>query len=167
MDAINANDVLTLHRDYWRLRRPIERRLYEIVRKHCGGKAEWRISVANLHIKSGSKATRREFRRKLNEVIEDNHLPDFTVELENDVLIARPRDGLKERLSAPQKSNIGQTKLDAKAKSKAKKYAGGWALDFLETQWRAFCESQGVTVRSAEAHFIDFCKRYVEKNGRI
>ncbi|MCA9184408.1 MAG: replication initiator protein A [Pirellulaceae bacterium] len=32
--------MLTLHRDYFRLRKPLERRVYEIARKHCGPKAE-------------------------------------------------------------------------------------------------------------------------------
>ena len=34
-NAIRAQEVLTLHRDYFRLRKPIERRIYEIARKHC------------------------------------------------------------------------------------------------------------------------------------
>ena len=35
-NAIEANEVLTLHRDYFRLRKPLERRIYEIARNHCG-----------------------------------------------------------------------------------------------------------------------------------
>ena len=33
--------VLTLHPDYFRLKKPIERRIYELARKHCGKKPEW------------------------------------------------------------------------------------------------------------------------------
>jgi len=33
-------NVLTLHRDYFRLRKPIQRRIYELARKHCGNQEE-------------------------------------------------------------------------------------------------------------------------------
>ena len=36
--AIRAGEVLTLNRDYFRLGKPYERRVYEIARKHCGPK---------------------------------------------------------------------------------------------------------------------------------
>src|SRR3546814_10297510 len=40
-NAIRSNEVLTLNRQYFRIRKPLARRLYEIARKHCGwpGKA--------------------------------------------------------------------------------------------------------------------------------
>ena len=44
-EAIQARHVLTLHPDYFRLRKPLERRVYEIARKFCGRQAEWRISL--------------------------------------------------------------------------------------------------------------------------
>jgi hypothetical protein len=43
-NAINAHEVLTLNRNYFRLRKPLKRRVYEIVRKHCGSKDRWLIS---------------------------------------------------------------------------------------------------------------------------
>lgn len=36
MRALAANEVVTISQDYFRLRRPLERRIYEIARKHCG-----------------------------------------------------------------------------------------------------------------------------------
>ena len=35
-NAVQAHEVLTIHRNYFRLRKPLERRLYELARKHCG-----------------------------------------------------------------------------------------------------------------------------------
>ncbi len=35
-DAVLGREILTLHHDDLRLRKPIERRVYEIARKHCG-----------------------------------------------------------------------------------------------------------------------------------
>jgi hypothetical protein len=65
-NAIRANEVLTLNRDYFRLRKPIERRIYEIARKHCGRKKEWSIGLALLHKKSGSQGNVRLFKQSCN-----------------------------------------------------------------------------------------------------
>jgi plasmid replication initiation protein len=35
-NAVLGREVLTLHRGYFRLRKPLERRIYELGRKHCG-----------------------------------------------------------------------------------------------------------------------------------
>ena len=42
-NAVLGHEVLTLHRDYFRLRKPLERRVYEIARKHCGQQDRWSI----------------------------------------------------------------------------------------------------------------------------
>ena len=61
-NAIEANEVLTLHPDYFRLRKPLERRIYEIVRKHCGNKQSWRIGTKLLLKKTGSQTPLWKFR---------------------------------------------------------------------------------------------------------
>lgn len=60
-NAINAREVLTLSRNYFRLRKPLERRLYEIARKHCGYKQRWAIGLTKLKEKWGSYSTDKEF----------------------------------------------------------------------------------------------------------
>jgi plasmid replication initiation protein len=66
-NAINEQgaDILTISRDYFRLRKPLERRLYEIARKHCGRNPSWRFKVETLHERTGSTSTLPEFRRML------------------------------------------------------------------------------------------------------
>jgi plasmid replication initiation protein len=76
-NAIQAHEVLTIHRDYFRLRRPLERRLYELARKHCGHQTMWSIGLELLKEKAGSKCTLREFRRMVREVAEADTLPDY------------------------------------------------------------------------------------------
>lgn len=75
--AIMHQNVLTISPDYFRLRRPLERRLYELCRKHCGSQKRWAIRLETLHRKSGSTATRTEFRRHIINTTESNHLPDY------------------------------------------------------------------------------------------
>ena len=76
-NAVQANEVLTINPDYFRLRKPIERRLYELARKHCGVQPDFTIGVALLQEKCGSKAKLFEFRRMLREIIADDLLPDY------------------------------------------------------------------------------------------
>lgn len=82
-NAVQANEVLTINTDYFRLRRPIERRLYELARKHCGAQARFLISVELLKDKSGSQSTLKEFRRVLRELIEADALPDYRMMLDD------------------------------------------------------------------------------------
>lgn len=80
-NAITANEVLSMHPDYFRLRKPIERRLYEIARKHCGQQVKWRIGIDLLHRKTGSRAPLKQFRFVLKELATRNHLPGYRLVL--------------------------------------------------------------------------------------
>ncbi|MFT4171138.1 MAG: replication initiator protein A [Rhodocyclaceae bacterium] len=75
--SVEANRVLTLSRSYFRLRKPLDRRIYELARKHCGEQPRWRVSLAVLHQKSGSTATLRRFRFDLRALAESGDLPDY------------------------------------------------------------------------------------------
>src|SRR5690606_12071912 len=85
-NAITAQEVLTLHRNYFRLRKPLERRIYEIARKHCGRQREWRISLGALQRKCGSSSTSREFKRLVTAIVEQDashgHMPDYALRLD-------------------------------------------------------------------------------------
>ncbi len=80
-NAVSAFEVLTIHPDYFRLRKPIARRLYEIARKHCGHQASWSIGLELLREKAGSKSTTNEFRRAVRAVVADDSLPEYRVVL--------------------------------------------------------------------------------------
>jgi len=83
-NAVQAHEVLTIHRDYFRLRKPLERRLYEIARKHCGQQAMWSIGLKLLQEKCGSKSTLFEFRRAIREIIQADTLPEYRLSLDTD-----------------------------------------------------------------------------------
>ena len=95
--AIEAKQVKTISPDYFRLRKPLDRRIYELCAKHCGKQKEWYISLENLHKKSGSMATLREFRRAVRSLVASNDLPDYrlTYDDKKDVLKVRNRDLFK------------------------------------------------------------------------
>lgn len=96
-NAVQAHEVLTLNADYFRLRKPIERRLYELARKHCGDQPYFVIGVQLLQEKCGSKSALFEFRRALREIIEADTLPDYRMSLNaaKDQVIFSTRDPKK------------------------------------------------------------------------
>lgn len=63
--AVTSLDVLTYDREYYRLSSGMEKRLYEIFRKHCGKQNSWKIGEEALFVKSGSRGDIRNFRRFL------------------------------------------------------------------------------------------------------
>ncbi len=82
-NAVQAHEVLTINSNYFRLRRPLERRLYELARKHCGDQPRFAISVELLKDKCGSQSSLKEFRRSLRELIEADTLPDYRMSLDD------------------------------------------------------------------------------------
>lgn len=83
-NAILGREVLTISRDYFRLRKGLERRLYELARKHCGRQTRWKVGLEILHKKSGSSSTLREFRRKVSGIAKTDHMPDYRLVYEAD-----------------------------------------------------------------------------------
>ncbi|MET3109112.1 plasmid replication initiation protein [Oxalobacteraceae bacterium GrIS 1.18] len=78
--VVEEKSVLTIAPTYFELRKPLEKRLYEIGKKHCGNQTEWLIGEAELQQKCGSRAEAREFRRMMKEIIKDNNIPDYGIE---------------------------------------------------------------------------------------
>lgn len=75
--SVEARHVLTLDRAYFGLRRPLDRRLYELARKHCGAQPRWRVSLATLHEKSGSTDALRKLRAAVRGL--GDRLPGYRV----------------------------------------------------------------------------------------
>lgn len=83
-NAIHALEVLTIHPDYFRLRKPLARRLYEIARKHCGHQEKWTIGLELLQAKAGSRSTLKEFRRSVRGILSDGGLPEYRLTIDED-----------------------------------------------------------------------------------
>lgn len=75
--AVVGHEVLTLDRDYFRLSSSIDRRVYELARKHCGNQKEWSIGLVLLQKKTGSRSDLREFREQIRERVVSDHLPEY------------------------------------------------------------------------------------------
>ena len=147
--AVMAKSVLTLSRDYFRLRKPLERRIYELARKHCGRQREWRVSVETLLTKSGSSSPRRVFRAMLREMIASNHLPDYELaEKPGDILRVTRRDALIE---------VEGPRLSPETLEAAKARLPGADVYALEAEWRQYWAKSGrPRLRSPDAAFLGF-----------
>ncbi|MDJ0630809.1 MAG: replication initiator protein A [Rhodobacter sp.] len=134
--AVLRKSVLTLNRDYFRLRKPLERRIYELCRKHCGRQPSWRVSVETLCKKSGSGSPRRVFRAMLRAMIAADHLPDYRLEEEpGDILRVTPRAAVIEPGDRP--------RLDPETLRAARALAPGWDVHALESDWAAWWARTG------------------------
>ncbi|MBM2886499.1 replication initiator protein A [Chromobacterium phragmitis] len=76
-------EVLTLDPAYFRLSKSIEKRLYEIARKHCGDQTMWKINIDLLAEKVGTSRPRRQFRSELRDVIKTDALPEYRLALDH------------------------------------------------------------------------------------
>ena len=82
--SVQSMQVLTLSRDYFRLRKALDRRVYELARKYCGNQSKWRVSMEVLHKKTGSTSSVKEFRRAMKSLVQSNELPDYRVLFDED-----------------------------------------------------------------------------------
>jgi len=78
-NAIVGLEVLTINRDYFRLSRALERRLYELARKHCGHQIKWVVGLEVLYKKSGSNSPLKRFRLEVKNIAKADNLPDYWV----------------------------------------------------------------------------------------
>ncbi|GAW37419.1 replication initiator protein A [Roseovarius sp. A-2] len=157
MRAIEASEVVSISPDYFRLRRPLERRLYEIARKHCGSQKRWHIGLEKLQAKTGSNAPLKRFRLNLRQIIEEDHTPFYRFELDaNDLVIVRPRSAkveLRDDIRIPEWA-------EEKARSIARDK--GWDYYALQTKWLDFARAEtgrGNPPENAGAAFVAYCQK--------
>ncbi len=160
-DAIENNHVLTLSRQYFQLRKPLERRLYELARKHCGAQPEWKIGLENLRDKCGSGSTVKEFRRLVGKIIEDDdaheHMPDYVYTFEDENLVVRRK---KTAHDAPALFRAQSSlHVEPDAYDRARALAPGWDVHQLESEWRSWVFDKAIVVKEPTRHFLSFCKK--------
>lgn len=151
--AVLSKSVLTLSRDYFRLRKPLERRIYEIARKHCGRQPEWRVTIDTLCKKSGSASPRRVFRKMIRDMIATDHLPDYSLREEpGDILCVTRRD----TVVLPGEGPV----LRAATLEEARALMPAQDVYALEAEWRDVWARTGrARLRSADAAFLGWLRK--------
>ena len=172
-NAIRAREVLTLNRDYFRLRKPLERRMYELARKHCGQQARWSISLELLQKKCGSNSTAKEFRRLVKTIVRQDerygHFPDYQVAMSEDNMEFINRRSEKKHLNsqgpAAAPSPLADIRLRQETYDQAKIAAPGYDVYALEADWREWLDMQDMPMpHNPDAAFVGFCRKRHQRN---
>jgi plasmid replication initiation protein len=159
-NAIRSQEVLTLNRDYFRLGKPLERRIYELARKHCGRQSTWHISLEVLLKKSGSQSSLKLFRQMVKNIARHDHLPDYHLvyDEERDLVLFTNRDGKWVERPLP---SDGETlpPLPSEAYEDGRAAAPGYDVHGLESEWREWWASSGKPkLDNPAAAFVGFCR---------
>ncbi len=166
-NAIQHREVLTISRDYFRLRKPLERRLYEIARKHCGTKTQWCIGMEKLKYKCGSHSTDKEFKRLISKIVAENsvhhHMPDYEIALEGQNVVFTAKGSVP---SPTLDASDDLPPLRSETYEDARNEAPGWDVRAIEQEWRGWCAKEEIEPKRPDAHFLKFCRSWFEKRGR-
>lgn len=162
-NSIRRKSVLTLHRDYFRLRKPIERRVYEIARKMCGARPEFEIGLEKLLKRTGARTVLKRFRHTLREIATHNHLPDYHViyDERRDMVIFKGRGTV---VAVDAAAPVYIPSLDPETYAHARRAAPGWDVHMLEQQWRSWAVE---SPKNADAAFLGFCKKRLQTSAGL
>ena len=160
--AVKGMEVLSISGDYFRLRRPLERRIYEIARKHVGEQARpFIIRVDTLQKKVGSNSPLKKFRFFLREIIEDGHIPDYDLALDGDRVVMTRKGRGRALTDLPLFS--ASLNVSEAAMERAKRAAPGYDIHALKAEWRAFVMGQEILPRNPDSAFVGFCRKRHER----
>ena len=162
-NSILGKEVLTINRDYFRLGKAMERRIYEIARKHCGYGEEWKIGLEKLKGKTGSTSTLKKFRYFIRQIEKNNHLPDYIIHLlEGDIVFFQKR---KEFVAIDNLPTISRETIE-KGRRIVEKSDSGKGFNEIHAQ---FSKSlmEGFKPDNANGAFINFVKKKVGETTLI
>lgn len=152
LNAIKSGEVLTISPLYFRLRRPLERRVYELARKHVGNQSiTWECGLEKFQNKVGSSAPKKKFRFFMKEIIEDGNIPDYVFELKGDKILVK---------RIPKFVAIGRVRLKPETIDRAQAMAHEKGLDFyeLQSEWQDLVGRLGMP-ESPDGAFIGYIKK--------
>ena len=158
-NSILGKEVLTISRDYFRLGKPLERRLYEIARKHCGRNAEWSIKLDNLKARTGSTSSLPKFRFFINQQARFDHLPDYTLSLSEDDLVTFKRRAAAPLLDLDEIPSIKPETI-LKGERITREAGTGWDYQEIRSQFTQQIMS-GFKPDNVDGAFIAFVKKKV------
>jgi len=171
--AIEACEVLPISRGYFRLRRPLDRRIYELARKHCGQQNHWRVSIGVLQKKSGSYSPEKKFAFYIRHLTASNHLPDYTMTLEGDQVVfwrrkqganaSKPAHAPAFSVAATTTVPVSERRILVSSQAIERLYetAPGWDKYYLENTYIAWAKDKE-PARNEDARFLSWVGSYTK-----
>lgn len=151
--AIKSGEMLVYNPLYFRLRSPIDRRLYEIARKHMGNdKDTWQIKLENLQAKVGSNAPLKKFRFVIKQSIADGNVPDYAITLDKRDLVTFSRLRVTKKIA-----NDIRLKQDTLERGKKLAVEKGYDFYGLQDEWLSMVSKRGMP-DNPDGAFIGFIK---------
>ena len=166
-NSLIAKEVLTISPDYFTLRKGLDRRIYEIARKHCERKKKWEISIKKLHMKSGSVARLNHFRNTIKKLSQSNHLPEYLVKFDSEKdLVTFHYRGATAVIEEEQGDLFGGSSLPESIPPdllEDVKQVVGVSLDYYQ-MWDEFRQWKGSKkANNPRGAFIGFCQKKAVK----
>lgn len=155
-NSLLGKEVLTVNRNYFRLGKALERRLYEIARKHCGQSSSWSIGIEKLKQKTGSTSSLPKFRYFLKEIERHDHLPDYRIRLADNLIRFEPRTNFLDIDDLP---SINHATID-KARKLVEEAGTNWCFDELHRQFSNQL-LRGFQPENVNGAFMNFIKKKV------
>lgn len=169
-NALVGKEVLTINRDYFRLRKPLERRLYELARKHCGRQPDWHVGLELLREKCGALSPLNKFRFQLKDIIEPNHLPDYILALDdqdrvtftNRYHLVKQSLGIQDALPGLETLPALRPATVQQGATLVEKAGIGWDYRAIREQFTVQL-TKGFQPKNVDAAFIGFVKKKLSK----
>jgi len=185
--ALNREHALSISPEYFELSMGLERRIYELARKHCGNQKDWVIYLPNLLEKAGSQDELKSFAQQIRKIISRNQIPDYALELispdnaprgaklERSKVRFFPKD-LQKAQKRALKPIQGEMALEAalplpnqkrpseRAKKRAKEEFPLYDINYLEQEWLDWSSAKGQKVTSPDGAFLAFVRENAKRN---
>ena len=165
-NAVVGREVLTLHRDYFRLRKPLERRMYELARKHCG-KQDNGLSPGPAQEKMWIGVEDYEFRRLLNVICAEDlpisHMPDYAVTFDGDIVRFANRNTMKS-LPSPGSATYSRCSTRKPTMTPARSLRAMTCIFWRKNGRASGTRAARPELKNPDAAFLGFCRsRYQRK----
>jgi len=185
-------NVLTIDYNYFDLKSGIDRRLYELARKHTGRKANWWISLPRLYDKVGlliepgknSASTRpyiRKFRAHVKSLQKSQLLPEYEIDYMTPPVSDCPfkvkpstemvRFTRRHMDALPPPPDIsddddhdGPPRITQDAYEQACGLYPDYDISYIEGKWQEYANARGDALRNADKAFLGFARSYVAQN---
>lgn len=165
-NSILGKEVLTIPKEYFGIRKPLERRIYEIARKHCGHHTQWEVSLQTLYKKTGTTGTEAKFRFNMHKMLFENALPGYIIaRKEKDLFVFRNRSVLAKKITpATVDEVLSKVRLDTenKAREMVRKSNKGWDFYAIVSQFSDHMRKNGIP-DTIDGAFIGFVKLKLKK----
>ena len=161
-NSLIAKQVLTIDPEYFRLRKSIDRRLYEIARKHCGSQYQWSANLDTLHIKTGSRDVLAKFRAAVKLLEKEDHLPEYRVTYNRDLdNVTFTNRSLEDNKAKQEAFDLPKGEIPPSLVEEVRVINAKLDVYSLWAEWQEWNQGNGNQLKDWRLAFLGFCRKRV------